>query len=82
MNEILGKIVENKEILIKLLVNFIVTFLGSFLAISLFMNMNGLVPRRIPMPPQPAVMPPASRSQMSTPMPPVMPPASRPNQAR
>ena len=54
--KIVEKIVNNKEILIPIFTKLAISFVGSYMAISLFMNIHGLVPKAPPpimMPPQP-----------------------------
>lgn len=46
MNKIIEKIVNNKEVLIPLLTNLVISFVGSYMAIALFLNSHGMVPPR------------------------------------
>lgn len=79
MNKFIEKIVQNKETIKPILINLLVSFIGSYLAISLFLNSHGMVPQRprIPrelmFPPPPPIAQPAE-----THMPPVPPRPPRP----
>lgn len=53
MNKIIETVIKHKECIIKLLTNFVVTFLACYLAISSFTNIQNAPRRYRPMPPPP-----------------------------